>query len=434
MLQFPELRFAPSELRRQWNPQRAIVNWESSSSPLKETRGLIASYVRAVSSVVISSHLTRRTLARAALVPLALALPRRASADSDMIAQMRDIVANELAPTVTPDQPGGLAAALYAGRHIEFFNYGFADAASKRPVTPDTLFNLASLRKLFEATLVALGTLRGELRLDDRLPTYLPELTGDYIHSVTIGELVAHTSGLLMPTDHPPWPDQDFSRAQFIDMLNSWRPQAGEVPGKQRVYSHAGYVLLQLVLERRYGAAISTLFEQRILGPLGMNATSVPERGEDNRAVMDAAWMQRAVQGYSDQGMAIGPLGNQQSYFDFPGTGQMFSSPRDLATFVAACVDGRSIDPHLREALRMTQRELFHVDEKFGQAMAWENVRLPGVTVVDKPGGLNNASGYIGLVPARRIGIVLLANRGEYPHEIARYKILPALAHLVASH
>jgi len=66
--------------------------------------------------------------------------------------------------------------------------------------------------------------------------------------------------------------------------------------------------------------------------------------------------------------------------------------------------------------------------------MAWETVHLPDATVVDKPGGLNNASGYMGLVPARRIAIVLLANRGEYPHEIARYKILPALARLLASH
>jgi beta-lactamase class C len=387
-----------------------------------------------VPSVVTSSHLTRRAFARAALIPVALAWPHRAAADSDMIAQMRDIVANELAPTATPDQPGGLAAALYAGSHVEFFNYGFADDATQRPVTSDTLFNLGSLRKPFEATLVALGTLRGELRLDDHLPKYLPELTGDYIRRVTVGELVTHTSGMLLPTDHPPWPDGTFTRAQFIDMFNNWRPQAGEMPGKQRVYSHAGYVLLQLVLERCYGTPIAALFEQRILKPIGMNATSVPERGEDSRAVMDEVWMHRAVQGYSDQGMAIGPIGDQQSYFDFPGTGQMFSSPRDLATFVATCVDGRSIDPHLREALRMTQHEIFRVDEKFGQGMAWETVRLPGVTVVDKPGGLNNASGYIGLVPARRIGIVLLANRGEYPHEIARYKILPALARLVASH
>lgn len=351
-----------------------------------------------------------------------------------MIVQMRDIVARELAPTATPDQPGGLAAALYAGRHVEFFSYGFADDATRRPVTPDTLFNLGSLRKPFEATLVALGVLRGELRLDDALPKFLPELTGDYVRKVTVGQLATHTSGMLLSTDHPPWPNDSFSRAQFIDMFNAWAPQAGEAPGKQRIYSHACYVLLQLVLERCYGAPIAILLEQRILAPLGMNATSLPERGEDNRAAMDAAWMRRVVQGYSDQGTTIGPPGNQQSYFDFPGTGQMFSSPRDLATFVAGCVDGRSVDPHLREALRMTQLETFRVDGKFGQGMAWENVRLPGVTIVDKPGGLNNASGYLGLVPARQIGIVLLANRGEYPHEIARYKILPALAHLLASH
>ncbi|QOZ73638.1 serine hydrolase [Bradyrhizobium arachidis] len=385
--------------------------------------------------VVTSSSITRRSFARAALVPLAIALrPRRAFADSDMIAQMRDIVAAELAPTATPDHPGGLAAALYAGRHVEFFTFGFADDATRRPVTPGTLFNLGSLRKPFEATLVALGTLRGELRLDNALPKYLPELTGDYVRRVTVGQLAAHSSGLMLPTDHPPWPNESFTQAQFISMLNAWTPQAGEAPGRQRVYSHAGYVLLQLVLERRYGTPIATLLEQRILRPLGMAATSVPERGPDNRAVMDAAWIQRVVQGYSDQGMAIGPPGNQQSYFDFPGTGQMFSSARDLGAFVAASVDGRSVDPHLREALRMTQHEVFRVDEKFGQAMAWENVRLPGVSIVDKPGGLNNASGYLGLVPARRIGIVLLANRSEYPHEIARYKILPALAHLVASH
>ncbi|MDI3562086.1 serine hydrolase [Bradyrhizobium sp. Arg816] len=351
-----------------------------------------------------------------------------------MIAQMRDIVAGELTPTMTPDQPGGLAAALCAGGHVEFFNYGFADDATRRPVTPDTLFNLGSLRKPFEATLVALGSLRGELRPDDALPKYLPELTGDYVRRVTVGQLATHTSGMLLSTDHPPWPNDSFSRAQFIDMFNAFEPQTGEAPGKQRIYSHACYVLLQLVLERCYGTPIATLFDQRILKPLGMNATSVPERGEDSRAVMDAAWMQRVVQGYSDQGTPIGPPGNQQSYFDFPGTGQMFSSARDLGAFVAANVDGRSIDPHLREALRLTQREVFRVNDKFGEAMAWENVRLPDVTIVDKPGGLNNASGYLGLVPARRIAMVLLANRGEYPHEIVRYKVLPALAKLVASH
>jgi beta-lactamase class C len=380
-----------------------------------------------------SPAISRRSLAKAALLALGIARPRLAFADSDVIAQLRDIVAAELAPTATPDRPGGLAAAVYAGRHIEFFNYGLADEATKRPVTSDALFNLASLRKTFEATLVALGTRRGELRLEDPVTAYLPELHGDYVRRVTVGELVTHTSGLLLPTDHPPWPNDSFSLSQFLDMLNAWTPPSGEQPGKQRIYTHAGYVLLQLVLERRYHLPIRELITSRILRPLGMTSTFVPDRAPDNRAIMSDVQMARVVQGYFDQGAPIGPPGNQQSYFDFPGTGQMLSSARDLAIFVAACADGRSIDPELREALQGTERETFRVSEKFGQAMAWETVHLDGVTVVDKPGGLNNASGYIGLVPARRLGIVLLANRGEYPHEIARYKILPALARLVAS-
>ena len=359
-----------------------------------------------------------------------LVVAPRAIADSDMLAQLRDIVTTELAPTMTTGEPGGLAVAVYAGGHLEFFNYGFADEATKRPVTPDTLFNLASLRKTFEATLVALGTLRGELSLDDPVTKYVPELHGDYIKRVTVGELVTHTSGLLLPTDHPPWPSDTFTQAQFFDMLNAWTPDAKQEPGKQRIYTHAGYVLLQLVLERRYGRPIETLVSERILKPLGMNSTVIPERAPDNRAIMSAEMMQRVAQGYSYSGTVIGPIGGLQSYFDFPGTEQMFSSARDLGTFIAACLDGAAVDPELRAALRMTQQERFRVDEKFGQGMAWETVRLEHITVVDKPGGLNNASGYLGLVPARKLGIVLLANRGEYPHEIARYSILPALSRL----
>ena len=373
------------------------------------------------------SSLLRRA---AVLLTISLSALPFVHADSDMDAQISDIVTSELAPTATASDPGGLAAAVYAGGRVTFFNYGFADAAAKRPVTPDTLFNLASLRKIFEATLVALGTTRGELRLDDPVNKYLPELNGDYISRVTIGELVTHTSGLLLPTDHPPWPNDSFTREQFVAMLNAWTPPAGVAPGKQRIYTHAGYVLLQLALERRYGTPIGALIEGRILQPLGMSSTFVPARGEDNRAIVPDEIMQRMVQGYSDQGMAIGAPGSQQSYYDFPGTGQMFSSARDLGILLGALLGGAVIDPKLRAALEMTERESFRVDEKFGQAMAWEHVRLDDVTVIDKPGGLNNASAYVGLVPARRLGIVLLANRGEYPHEIARYKILPALVRL----
>lgn len=348
-----------------------------------------------------------------------------------MDAKIRQIIIPAMAALVPPEGPGGVSVAVRIGGRTYFFNQGYADQATKRPVTSDSLFNLASVRKPFEAALVAEGVLRGELSLQDPVNKYVRELNGAYISRVTIGELATHTSGLLLPTDHPPWPNTSYSLRAFLAMLNAWTPEHGEEPGKQRIYTHAGYVLLQLALERRYGMPIAALIESRILKPLGMHSTLVPERGPDNRAIMSAQFMQRAVQGYSAEGKPIGPPGNQQSYYDFSGTGQMFSSARDLALFTAACLGEDESDALLQKALQFTQREAFRVDAQYGQAMAWEINDIKGVTVVDKPGGLNNASAYVGLVPQRKVGLVILSNRGDvHPYDSARSNILPALANL----
>jgi beta-lactamase class C len=343
------------------------------------------------------------------------------------------IIDPAMASLVPENGAGGVAVGVHIAGRMLYFDRGYAEVRSRRPITADTLFNIASVRKLFEAALVAEGVLRGELSLNDAVNKYVGELQGDYIRRVTIGELATHTSGLLLPTDHPPWPNASYTRSEFLAMLNAWTPHAGEAPGKQRIYTHAGYILLQLALEGRYGVPIGALIADRILKPLGMNSTLVPERGPDNRAIMSEAFMQRAVQGYAANGTAIGPVGNQQSYYDFSGTGQMFSTVRDLGLFLAASLNEGPSDPQLREALQLTECEAFRVDQRDAQAMAWELIEAGSCTIVDKPGGLNNASAYFGIVPSRKLGLVILCNRGDLNlHELARNKVMPALAKLQA--
>jgi beta-lactamase class C len=379
-----------------------------------------------------STGLTKRSATLLITVPLfsALLVTSAVTARFSMSSEVDHIVSRGIAPMSGPN--GGVAVAVQMGDRSLFFNYGYADQADKRPVTSDSLFNVGSVRKIFEATLVAQGVLRGEIRLDDPVARYVTELHGDYVRHVTVRQLVSHTSGLLLPTDHPPWPTETYSLAGFFDALNAWTPSGGEAPGKQRIYTHSGYILLQLVLERRYGKPIAELLDRGVIAPLGMTSTVVPERGADDRAIMSAALLQRAVQGYARDGEAIGLPGDQQSYFDFPGTGQMFSTAHDLARLLAACLGETQIDPAFRQALLATQREEFRLGAQYGQAMAWEIESPFGVTVVDKPGGLDNASAYIGLVPDRKIGIAILVNRGDvHPFEIARSTTLPELARLV---
>ena len=176
-------------------------------------------------------------------VPLRLTMPLLsiliaapgAGALPDLGVEVERIVVRDIAPMASPNGAGGVAAAVRVTGRTFFFNYGLADQAHKRPINSDSLFNVGSVRKVFEATLLAQGVQRGELKLDDPVNKYVPELQGDYIRKVTIGELATHTSGLLLPTDHPPWPTEGYSLGGFLDALNSWAPREGEQPGKQQI-------------------------------------------------------------------------------------------------------------------------------------------------------------------------------------------------------
>ena len=344
--------------------------------------------------------------------------------------ELERLISSDVAAMIPADRAGGVAVAVRMKGQNSFFNYGFADRAVNRAITSDSLFNLASLRKLFEVTLRALAVKQGELRLDDPAAKYVIELRQEsYISRVTLGQLATHTSGLLLPTDHPPWPDYRYTLSEFFRVLNARTPDQGQEPGKQHIYSHAGFVLLQLALERKFAAPIGELMRHHIFEPLGLSSTAVPERGSDGRAELPPALMGHAVQGYSAAGSQIGAPGDQQGYFDFPGTGQMFSSTRDLAVFLAAHLGELQLDRLLWEAMQFTQQGVFAMSARNVQALAWEISDYGGPLIIDKPGGLNNASTYIGMIPSKKLGIIILANRGDqHPYEVARDRILPALA------
>jgi beta-lactamase class C len=368
-------------------------------------------------------------LVTAALVS-ALAVVPAAAAHAATDADIERLVTRELKPIVPADGAGGVAVAVRIAGRTLFFNYGFADLAAKRPISSDSLFNLASLRKLFEVTLLARAVERGELKLDDPVANQVTELRhGGYIRGVTLGQLATHTSGLLLPSDYPPWPERRYSQAEFFAMVNAWAPDKGQQPGQQHIYTHTGFMLLQLALERRYRTPIGELIGRHLLAPLGMTSTVLGTRGADGRGELPPALLPRAVQGYTKEGEPMGAPGDQEGYYDIPGTEQIFSSARDMAALLAANLGELPIDPTLRAAMRSTQRGIFKISPRNTQALAWEVNDFGGPVIVDKPGGLENSSTYVGMVPAKRLGIVILSNRGyQHPYEIARATLLPALA------
>ncbi len=310
---------------------------------------------------------------------------------------------------------GGVTVAVYLDGRTLFFNYGLADSARTQTISTDSLLNLASVGKVFVATLLAQAVKQGELALDDPVANYVTELQGGGdIGKVTLGQLASHTSGLPR-TPQEPGHRGSYSMQDFIRYLTGWNADKGHEPGKQDVYSNAAFALLQLALQRKLETPAAQLMSQRLLAPLGMSSTVLPVPGTNSRGQLAPAFKRRAVQGYGPAGRPVGAPGDEQGAYDWPGTGQLFSSARDMGVFLAANLGALPNNRPLQEAMAFAQQGVFTVNPRFTQGLAWQRVRNGDVTIVDKNGGLDNTSTYIGMIPQRRLGLVILMNRGRQP-------------------
>jgi beta-lactamase class C len=99
-----------------------------------------------------------------------------------------------------------------------------------------------------------------------------------------------------------------------------------------------------------------------------------------------------------------------------------------MAVFLAANMGELPGHGSMENAMAFAQQPVFTVNPHFKQAMAWQNVRSGNLLIIDKNGGLNDTSTYIGFAPERKLGVVILVNRGKQRASGIGRQILHALA------
>src|SRR5438105_7919409 len=163
------------------------------------------------------------------------------------------------------------------GRRI--ISYGQRNAGDARPLNGDTVFEIASVTKVFTALLLADMVEKNEVALSDPASKYLtavaiklPERNG---HLITLLDLATHTSGLpFMPADAPPFNDPAAAKYSTGDLkryLASY--QLTRDIGSEWDYSNIGYWVLSEALVARAGKDIEDLIRSRVLAPVKMTDT-----------------------------------------------------------------------------------------------------------------------------------------------------------------
>ena len=165
--------------------------------------------------------------------------------------------------------PGLAMAIVRHGRIERIATYGFANLETDSPLTPDSVFAIASLDKGITATGVLKATELGKLAVDDPISKYVDVA----FPGVTLAMLLSHTSGLpdmseLLAAQYGARTFQQYSTADLLAAVRSAEPNGP--PAAQYSYSDAGLFLAQLATEHAMGSPWFQFMQDSLFHPAGM--------------------------------------------------------------------------------------------------------------------------------------------------------------------
>jgi CubicO group peptidase (beta-lactamase class C family) len=267
-----------------------------------------------------------------------------------------------------------------------------------RSVTPETIYDLASLTKVVGLTTACMLLVdEGKLDLDAPVQRYVPAFEGHDKERVTIRHLLTHSSGL------PAWRPlfRETATREEALMLVDTTPLLRQ-PGDTFVYSDLGAIVLTQAVEAAAGQRLDAFLENRLFGPLEMRSTRfLPPAGWRPRIAPtenDTAFRHRALRGevHDENARRLGGVS---------GHAGMFSTAGDLARFARWMLDGRHPE--------FTRRQ--HLPPGSSRALGWDTPSLNS-SAGTKLGP--NAFGHTGFTgtsiwidPDRDLFIILLSNR-----------------------
>lgn len=282
---------------------------------------------------------------------------------------VKDKLGSEIDAFLTRLSKDGYSGSVLVARRGEIIlhkGYGMANRERGIPNTSATLFNVASVGKLFTAAAILQLEMKGKLKTSDLVSKYLGEFPKEK-SGATIHHLLTHTAGLL-----PDGAQLDYSsRKAFVQSVKNAPAEAR--PGEKYRYTNAGYTLLAAIVEEVSGLPFEIYLQRNIFAPAGLTSTGF-------------AWDSR----FNDSPVAIGYKGKkleeltaappQVDIWGARGPGNLVTTVEDLYKWVQALRKNVVLD----EAARRKMLTAHFGDEGYG----WHVVKtVRGTTMARKGGG-----------------------------------------------
>jgi D-alanyl-D-alanine-carboxypeptidase/D-alanyl-D-alanine-endopeptidase len=321
--------------------------------------------------------------------------------------------------------PGLVYGVVADGNLVYVRGLGVQDLESKRPVTADTLFRIASMTKAFTALTVLKLRDEKKLELDALAEEYVPEMRGWQYPTqdsprIRVRDLLNHTAGFV--TDDP-WGDRQtpLPEAEFSRLLKEGVPFT-RPPGTAMEYSNLGYALLGRIITNVSGRPYAETISKSLLQPLGIHLSGF---------VVEAAPLERRALGYrwEDDAWRLEPT---MAHGAFGAMGGLQTSAHEYAKWVAYLLsawpprDGvdagpvkratvRELSqgsnfPRLRQRSGHTGADACRQAATYGMGM-WVAVDCTLGLTLSHSGGYPGYGSHVLLMPDHRAAVFAFANR-----------------------
>ncbi len=333
-------------------------------------------------------------------------------------AELSSHVDGYISSFVASDAPGGAVLVVEDGLTLHKAGYGLADLEQGLPITPQSLFQIASVGKQFTALGLVMLAEDGRLALDDEVGKHLPQLTR-FGPEVTLRRIMQHISGL---------PNYDVE-ADLMARLLAMAPmptndheltllsQHGELrfaPGERFEYNNFAYEVLGSVIEQVSGQPFQEFMAARIFDPVNMTSTFSqpnPERLTDPKLAHSYIRKEGQIRTYDSDPMD-----------HLVGAGSVYSTVEDMARYDQA-LQGESLikQSALSELFRPA---VLNDGSRSNYGLGWEIGETRGQTYMKHGGDWLGFISYYVRFPARRLGVMAFFNRNyDLPEEDVAMKI-----------
>jgi CubicO group peptidase (beta-lactamase class C family) len=308
--------------------------------------------------------------------------------------------------------PGMAVVVVRDTAAIYMKGFGYADLEARRPVTPQTVFYVASTTKSFTGLAAAMLDRQGKISLDAPLSRYLPQLalrSPLNADSITIRSLLTHTHGIA----HGPVAHRLAYTGEYEGNAHLARLLAEHAPapaGRAFEYGNIGYNVAAIAIDSALGESWKQWLERLLFTPLGMRSTT---------AYISRVPRERLAMPYRIEPTGFARIRYGKADANMQSAGGLVTTAEDMARWLevhmnGGRLDGRQLVPAdvVAEAHRVlaTSQGNRRGLTVLGYGLGWNVTLMGDDTLLTHGGGFAGFTTHMSLMPQRRIGVVVMIN------------------------